>query len=418
MPDKLVGYRRSAYAVWEITLKCNLSCQHCGSRAGDARPNELSTAEAMDLIRQLDEAGITEITLIGGEAYLRKDWLDLVREIDRRGMVATMVTGGYGISLETAQRMKDAGLQQVSVSIDGLEATHDLLRGKKGSFEACFRTLGHFREVGLLFGCNTQINRHSAAEIPALYERMAEAGMASWQFSLTVPMGNAADRPSLLIQPAELDDLYRMLARVVNRANAEGLTVLPGNDIGYFGPYENIFRHAQQQMGMSWQGCQAGNGALGIEADGSIKGCPSLPTDEYVGGNIRDLDLTEIVQSKELSFNVGVGGTEKGVEHLWGFCKTCEFAELCRGGCTWTAHTFFDRRGNNPHCHSRALKLAADGKRERVVQKLKPVGKPFDNGEFELVVEPVDAPWPEKDPLHFTLDQVQWPASWARWPFP
>ncbi|MEH2299051.1 MAG: hypothetical protein V7K88_08390 [Nostoc sp.] len=46
-------YRRISYAVWEITLKCNLACQHCGSRAGHTRANELSTAEALDLVRQM-----------------------------------------------------------------------------------------------------------------------------------------------------------------------------------------------------------------------------------------------------------------------------------------------------------------------------------------------------------------------------
>ena len=53
IPENIVGYRRKSYAVWEITLACNLACGHCGSRAGDARENELSTDEAVDLVRQL-----------------------------------------------------------------------------------------------------------------------------------------------------------------------------------------------------------------------------------------------------------------------------------------------------------------------------------------------------------------------------
>ena len=77
---------RTTYAVWELTLACNLGCVHCGSRAGDARAAELSTAEALDLVRQLADAGIREVTLIGGEAYLRADWLDVVRAIRTAGM--------------------------------------------------------------------------------------------------------------------------------------------------------------------------------------------------------------------------------------------------------------------------------------------------------------------------------------------
>jgi radical SAM protein with 4Fe4S-binding SPASM domain len=416
VPLRPEGYERQAYAVWEITLKCNLACSHCGSRAGEARPDELNTQEGLDLIRQMADAGITEVTLIGGEAFLRPDWLTLVRAISDAGMGATMVTGGFGVNRFTAKKMKEAGLQQVSVSIDGLEQTHDLLRGKKGSWRSCFETLGHLNAVGMPIAFNTQINRLSAPDLPRLYELARDAGVNGWQYSLTVPMGNAADLPDRLIQPYELLELFPMLARITQRANAEHVRVLPGNDIGFFSPYDHLIHQGREEIGTVWQGCGAGLSGIGIEADGKIKGCPSLPTDSYVGGNIRDVPLRKIMESKELTFNMH-GGTPKGVEHLWGFCKGCRYAELCRGGCTWTAHVFFDRPGNNPHCHHRALELFAKGKRERVVQVEKAPGLPFDNGRFELIEEPFDAPLPD-DPLRFTREKVVWPPGWERWPWP
>src|SRR5207302_8074832 len=64
---------RPVYAVWEITLKCDLKCSHCGSRAGKARPSELTTEECIDVVRQLAKLGCREVTVIGGEAYLRQD---------------------------------------------------------------------------------------------------------------------------------------------------------------------------------------------------------------------------------------------------------------------------------------------------------------------------------------------------------
>jgi hypothetical protein len=97
---------------------------------------------------------------------------------------------------------------------------------------------------------------------------------------------------------------------------------------------------------------------------------------------------------------------------LWGFCKTCEFSELCRGGCSWTAHVFFNRRGNNPYCHHRALTQAKRDIRERVFLKHRASGNPFDNGEFALVEEPINAPEPENDPLHFTSNCIQWSQDW------
>ncbi|MFN3429886.1 MAG: radical SAM protein, partial [Candidatus Sericytochromatia bacterium] len=189
-----VAYQRTTHAVWEITLKCNLACSHCGSRAGDARPNELTTDEAVDLARQLAEVGIREVTLIGGEAYLRPDWLTIVEAIADHGMVPTMVTGGLGISAHLATKMAAAGLVSVSLSVDGLAATHDQLRGVPGSWKAAFRALGHLRDAGVQVSANTQINRQSMAELPALYALLREAGIHSWQLQLTVPMGRAADQ--------------------------------------------------------------------------------------------------------------------------------------------------------------------------------------------------------------------------------
>ncbi|MBE9238834.1 nif11-class peptide radical SAM maturase 3 [Anabaena aphanizomenioides LEGE 00250] len=405
-------YHRISYAVWEITLKCNLACQHCGSRAGHTRTNELSTAEALDLVKQMAEVGIKEVTIIGGEAFLRSDWLEIAQAITEAGMLCGMTTGGYGITLDTAQRMKAAGIQVVSVSVDGLEATHDRIRGKQGSWKWAFQTMSNLKEAGIPFGCNTQINRLSAPEFPQIYEHLRDAGIFAWQIQLTVPMGNAADNSDILLQPYELLDVYPMIARVAERANQEGVQVQPGNNIGYFGPYERLLRGGDAWS--FWQGCSAGLSALGIEADGAIKGCPSLPTTAYTGGNIRDHSLRTIIEeTEELRFNLGAG-TPKGTEHLWGFCKTCEFAELCRGGCSWTAHVFFDRRGNNPYCHHRALTQAKNGIRERVFLQRRADGNPFDNGEFALVEEGINAPWPENDPLHFTADKIQWPQGWEK----
>ena len=79
--------------VWEITLACDLACQHCGSRAGRRRRDELTTAEAIDLVGQIAELGTRDVGLIGGEAYLRKDWLAIVAAIKAAGMRCDLQTG-------------------------------------------------------------------------------------------------------------------------------------------------------------------------------------------------------------------------------------------------------------------------------------------------------------------------------------
>lgn len=139
--------QRPIYAVWELTLACDQSCQHCGSRAGKARANELSTAAALALVEQLADLGVKSVTLIGGEVYLRRDWLQIVSALRARGLAVTVTTGGRGFTRTLAEAARDAGVQAVSVSLDGLGATHDGLRGH-ASFERGLAALWAVRDAG------------------------------------------------------------------------------------------------------------------------------------------------------------------------------------------------------------------------------------------------------------------------------
>ena len=102
--------RRPVHVVWELTLACDLKCQHCGSRAGPRRRDELSTAQCFELVRGLARLGARHVTLIGGEAYLRKDWLEIIRAVRGEGMDCTLQTGGLHLTPERIDQAAEAGL--------------------------------------------------------------------------------------------------------------------------------------------------------------------------------------------------------------------------------------------------------------------------------------------------------------------
>ena len=369
------------YVVWELTLRCDLACRHCGSRAGRARAAELSLEECRDVAAQLAEAGAVEVTLIGGEAYLAPHWLDVVRAISERGVRCTMTTGGRGVDAEMARAARDAGLAGLGVSIDGLEQTHDTLRAVPGSWKAAFAALEHARQAGLEVYSNCQVNQLNLGELDALSELLMDAGVLAWQVQLTGPMGRAADRAEWLLQPFQMLELVPLLGAIAARGKARDFEVQVANNLGYFGPWEHVLRPAP------WQGCGAGIGVLGIESNGDIKGCPSLPSAPYVGGNIRDRSLEEIWSTtEELSF-----ARTRGTEELWGHCADCYYAPLCKGGCSWTSHTLLGRRGNMPYCFHRAETLAERGIHERIEKVQAAPGKPFDFGQYRLVEVPVSS---------------------------
>ncbi len=400
---------RSTYAVWEITLRCNLKCIHCGSRAGDARDNELSTEEALDLVHQMADEGVKEISLIGGEAFLRKDWLEIAKEIRKRDILLTMVTGAYGLGPKMASQIAEVGFDRLSISLDGLEETHDHLRGRKGSYAQCLSAFKALQEAGVPFAANTQINRLSAPELPRIYEVLRDSGAIGWQVQMTVPMGNAVDNHHLLLQPQELLDVYPVIGYLLRRGMRDGLLLGPGNNVGYFGPYERLFRtRLTEGEPAFWIGSLGGVTTLGIESDGTIKADPSLPTDDYAGGNIREKSLKEILyEADQLTLN-----DDHGSGHLWGFCKGCEFGGICRGGDLWTAHVFFDRPGNNPYCHHRSLVHAARDQQERLILAQAAEGVPFDNGVFDIEVVPASSPWPEEFGKKFEFGDIDWPEAW------
>lgn len=374
------------YTVWEITLRCDLACRHCGSRAGRTRPDELNTAEALDLVAQLADLGCEEVTVIGGEAYLREDWTEIVRAIKASGMRPSMTTGGRGLTREVARDGKRAGLESVSVSVDGLESTHDALRGVKGSFASAMAALENAAAEGLPASANTQIGRSSLKEIPQVFELLAAKKIHSWQVQLTVAMGRAVDEPELLLEPYQMLEVMPMLARIKRRALELGVRVWPGNNIGYFGPYESLLRGTLPRGHLA--SCGAGRSTLGIEANGDIKGCPSLPTRDYVGGNIREHRLRDIWErAAPLRFT-----RDRTVKDLWGPCGTCYYADTCRAGCSWTSSVLFGRPGNNPFCHHRALEFLRQGLRERLVRVEAAPGTPFDHGRFEVVLEAFPEP--------------------------
>lgn len=376
---------RPLHAVWELTLRCDLACRHCGSRAGRARPDELSLEEALNLVTELADLGVGEVTLIGGEAYLYSGWTEVVRAIRAHGMSCALVSGGQGITKDLAAEAAQAGVESVSISLDGDETIHDRLRGKAGAYRAALNALSAARAAGMAVAVNSQINRLNLDQLDGIADQVLSNGCHGWQLQLTVPAGRAADEPEVLLQPYDLVVLFPILSRLQRRITAAGAKFLPGNNVGYFGPFERQFRQSLRCPGDA--SCSAGRAVIGIEANGDIKGCPSLPTRGWVGGNVRDHRLVDIWErAPALRYT-----RDHEPERLWGFCGSCYYADVCRGGCTWTAATLFGRPGNNPYCHHRALDHHARGLRERLVQREPAPGEPFDHALWDLIVEPAQS---------------------------
>lgn len=375
--------RHPVHVVWELTLACNLRCSHCGSRAGRPRRDELTLAEIRAVIAALAALGTREISLIGGEAYLRRDWLEIIAAVADAGIKCGLQTGGRALTREKIEAAVAAGLDSAGVSVDGTEEVHDRLRGVPGSFRQALTAISEFARAGIVPGVNTQINRMSAPVLEQTFDHIFASGARLWQVQLTVPAGNAAEQPDLILQPWQIPDVYDTLAMLFEKGRRAGFRLFAGNNVGYFGPHEHLWRTMTDEPAY-WDGCGAAETGMAIEADGAVKGCPSLHKGEYGGGNVRDAPLSEIWAAMHNSVRPMVK------RPAWGFCKSCYYSSVCKSGCTWTAGALLGVPGNNPLCDHRARTLRAAGLRERFEQFRAAPGEPFDQGEWRLILETVD----------------------------
>lgn len=353
LDDPMLLYPPATYkprfVVWELTLRCNMRCRHCGSDAGSRRGHELEPDEALDLCDSLGKLGCERLTLLGGEPFLREDWEAITARLQANGVRVNVITNGW-LTAERSmvQRIKDAGLTMFAISVDGYREKHDALRQREGSYARILRSYELAAQVGgLSIGAVTTATRLCIDDLEPLYRELLDHGVRLWQIQLCTPQGRMAKDDPVLLGPAEL----KRLSDFIVEKKAEGRMRLdPADNIGYYGPWELAHGYRSTQWGRVnfWSGCQAGCQVMGIDANGDIKGCLSLPSTlpGIVEGNVREQPLAEIWKKPGgFAYN-----RQFALDQLTGFCRTCEYRGLCRAGCVSHAICSTGSRSENPSC--------------------------------------------------------------------
>ena len=238
------------------------------------------------------------------------------------------------------------------------------------------------------------ISRKSFPELDEVKKILKDHGVRTWQLQLGNPTGNMEDHKDLVVYPEDILEIIPKVAQL--RAEPGYPKVYVGDNIGYFGDYEADLRD-QDGLIPFWIGCRAGCSVVGIESNGNIKGCLSLPSamndvDAFVEGNIRERPFKQIWNDPDsFAYNRNFE-----VDDLVGFCKTCEYAEVCRGGCSWTAFAHTGNRYEFTYCYHRLAELQKQGKLEASPHAAKPAAAPSE--------EPTAPPAGEGKKIPITTD--------------
>ncbi|MBD3317123.1 MAG: radical SAM protein [Chitinivibrionales bacterium] len=332
------------FVVWELTLACNMRCGHCGSTAGKSRADELNLEEMYRVCDQLGELECERLTLLGGEPLIHPHWTDVTKRLQENDIRVNVITNGWTLHEEkVCDDIAAAGLTIVGISIDGMKKSHDSLR-REGSFDRIAKGMDLLKERGIASAVCTVITTDSIRDLGELHDFIVDKGAKVWQLQIASPLGRLAKDDPLIIKAHQIREVYDLF---YEKRKKNKLSIDLADDVGYYCPWENGSLRTTRKSMSVWTGCHAGIEVAGIDSNGDVKGCQSLPsTPEFLEGNIRRQSLVDIWKNPD-NFAYNRKFTR---DQLGGYCAECRYGSLCRGGCGSAAIAHTGKIGNNPMC--------------------------------------------------------------------
>ncbi len=325
--------------VWELTNECNAKCLHCGSKSGKKRRHELTEDEALKLCDDLHELGCKDVTLMGGEFFLKAYWHKVAQKLHNYGMRVALLTNGILLDDKNIQKILDTGIPYVFLSIDGIGKTHDRIRGVPGLYKNIMANIENAKKQGLKIGAVSAFSAINLSEITNLHQLLKKNGVKMWQIQIVEDIGHASKNSQLSLSTENLYDLAKKIATI--RKNEKEIKIVLCDNIGFFSSFEPLIRDTP------FRGCMAGRYVLGIESNGNIRGCLSIPRNsKTTEGNIRERPLSEIWNDPYLFDSY----RKRTVGKLKGFCAECEYGKICLAGCSSLAYSLTGDFYENPFC--------------------------------------------------------------------
>ena len=329
---KAEGYvygRAPMLVYWEMTNACGLACRHCRASAmAERSPLELTFEEGKRLLDDITGFGrpYPHIVFTGGDPLLRPDLEALVRAATERGIGCSLAPAATGLlTMEALDRLKAAGVQNISLSIDGSTAEiHDGFRGVAGTFVTTIDSARIARAAGLPIQVNTLITDETLADLPAIYELMKTLDIMRWSLFYLISVGRGSALRE--VTPAQSERLNRWLFDLSRVAPFQVKTTEAMH-------YRRVAIRAMTAGGMSDEeiartsvgrgfGIRDGNGIMFVNHDGAVYPSGFLP---IAAGNVRDTSIVDLYRSSAVFTSLRDPAGFKGR------CGRCEYNRICGG---------------------------------------------------------------------------------------
>ncbi len=329
---------------WNVTRACNLRCLHCYYIAGKPLDDELTTVEAYELIDEIASVfgSDANITFGGGEPLMREDIFKLIEYANEMGLRLTLATNGTMLNARRVKRMKEAGIEEVIIPLDGRRATHDRIRGS-GVYDKAVRAARLCKEAGMELVIDPCIMKQNEEETPAIIHTALELGARQCRFFHYIALGRGKERipadelgieeyiSNLLLLYDEQRRLGKSIDICTTQASQYWVILKRKAEEGLFVP-DFFFSEPP--------GCRAATGMLSIKPNGDVVPCPLL---DVKAGNVKDMGLREILDSEVF---ISLRGRK-----VKGRCARCRNRDLC-GGCRVRAYLHTgDYLAEDPLCN-------------------------------------------------------------------
>ena len=350
-PTPLIGRRLAPpgpVVIWNLLRRCNLSCSFCYSGSTDARfPGELDTPEILRGLDRLRAFGVTTLVLSGGEPLLHPELETIARHAKGLGFYVSLSTNGTLIDEGRAAGIAAIRYDHVGISLDGVDETHDRIRGRAGAFAASLRGLRLCRDAGLKVGVRFTLTQDNHADLPALLalsereeiprfylSHLNYAGRGGSNRGADAWLATTRTAMALLFETA-LADLTAGRPRelVTGNNDADGVFLL--HWVADRFP-ERTWR-LRQRLGR-WGGNASGVGIANIDSQGHVH--PDTMMSFITLGSIRERPFGEIWRDD--SGHPILTGLRRLPRPVTGRCAACRYLAICNGNTRTRAYRSFD----------------------------------------------------------------------------
>jgi len=346
MTDELRVPHSPISVVWEVTRRCNLACLHCYVRHGRFYTDELSTREALSLIRELDRVQVFHVTLTGGEPTLRRDFVKIVKELKDRNFQLSLITNGTVCERDKV-RFIAKNFDFIKVSLDApCRELHDKIRGKEGAFELTLNFIKMLNDFGANYTVACTLNRLNVEYVREFITFAIKVGIKCLSFGFVTPFNFSEEERSMLLSPSEVFHVRRLLWDLrkshrdiidISVNFCEMLERIPSLD--------NFIKTLKEKRKTFRYPCGAGITACAINSRGDVIPCIILDLEEFKWGNVKFSNLEDIWKSERAE------EWRRNMINIPSKCKKCLYLPLCRTSCRASSLLFTGNiDGLHPYC--------------------------------------------------------------------